>query len=156
MIKVAVLGGGTGLSTLLRGFKKLPFDISAIVSVCDDGSSTGRLREEFKTPAVGDIRKVLISLSKNEDDVRKLLDYRFNTSSDLDGHALGNLILTAANDICGNMSDGIELVNSLLDLEGKVIPLSFDDVTLCGEMEDGSIIDGEHNITEYDSFIYIR
>ncbi|MBR3898092.1 MAG: YvcK family protein [Bacilli bacterium] len=153
MTKVAVIGGGTGLSTLLRGFKKLPFDISAIVSVCDDGSSTGRLREEFKTPAVGDIRKVLISLSKNEDEVRRLLDYRFNTSSDLDGHALGNLILTAANDICGNMSDGIELVNSMLDLKGKVIPLSFDNVTLVGEMEDGSIVSGEHNITEFDGKI---
>lgn len=153
MTKIAVMGGGTGLSTLLRGFKKLPFDISAIVSVCDDGSSTGRLREEFKTPAVGDIRKVLISLSDNEDKVRKLLDYRFNTSSDLDGHALGNLILTAANDICGNMSDGIELVDSLLDLKGKVIPLSFDNVTLCGEMDDDGVVYGEHNITEYEGSI---
>lgn len=153
MTKVTVIGGGTGLSTLLRGFKKLPFDISAIVSVCDDGSSTGRLRKEFNTPAVGDIRKVLISLSKDEDNVRRLFDYRFNTSSDLDGHALGNLILTAANDICDNMSDGLELVDSILDLKGKVIPLSFDNITLCGEMEDGKIVSGEHNITEYNSKI---
>ena len=82
-MKLAVLGGGTGMSCLLRGLKKLPFDISAIVSVCDDGSSTGRLREEFHTPAVGDIRKVLISLSENEEEIKKLFDYRFNTSSDL-------------------------------------------------------------------------
>ena len=148
MTKLAVLGGGTGLSTLLRGLKKLPFDISAIVSVCDDGSSTGRLRKEFNTPAVGDIRKVLISLSKNEDEVRKLLDYRFNTSSELDGHALGNLLLTGANEITGNMSDGIELINSLLDLKGKVIPLTEDNVTLVGEMYSGKIVAGEHNITE--------
>lgn len=148
MTKLAVLGGGTGLSTLLRGLKKLPFDISAIVSVCDDGSSTGRLRKEFNTPAVGDIRKVLISLSENEENVSKLLDYRFNTSSDLDGHALGNLLLTGANEITGNMSDGIELINSLLDLKGKVIPLTEDNVTLVGKMTNGKTVYGEHNITE--------
>ncbi len=147
-MKLAVLGGGTGMSHLLRGLKKLPFDISAIVSVCDDGSSTGRLREEFHTPAVGDIRKVLISLSENEDDVKKLFDYRFNTSSDLDGHALGNLLLTGAAEIMGNVSDGIELVNSLLNLKGKVIPLTEDNVTLMGKMNSGKVVMGEHSITE--------
>ena len=148
-MKVAVLGGGTGMSSLLRGLKKLPFDISAIVSVCDDGASTGRLREEFKTPAVGDIRKVLISLSEDEEDVKKLFDYRFDTSSDLDGHALGNLILTGANNITGNMSDAIDLINSFLKLKGKVLPLTEDNVTLVGKMNDGKVIVGEHNITEY-------
>lgn len=148
MKKLAVLGGGTGMSTLLNGLKKLPFDISAIVSVCDDGASTGRLRKEFNTPAVGDIRKVLISLSENEEEVRALFDYRFNTSSDLDGHALGNLLLTGANDIKGNMSDGIELVNSLLNLKGKVIPLTEDNVTLMGKMISGKVVTGEHNITQ--------
>ena len=92
-IKIAVLGGGTGMSVLLRGLKKLLFDISAVVSVCDDGKSTGRLREEFNMLAVGDIRKVLISLSDNEEAVEKLFDYRFDTYSDLDGHALGNLLI---------------------------------------------------------------
>lgn len=153
MTKVAVLGGGTGLSTLLSGLKKLPFEISAIVSVCDDGSSTGRLREEFNTPAVGDIRKVLVSLSSNEEKIDKLFNYRFNTSSDLDGHALGNLLLTGANEITGNMSSAIELVDSLLDLKGKVMPLTEDNVTLVGLMDDGSTIYGEHNITEYDGKI---
>ena len=153
MMKVAVLGGGTGMSCLLRGLKKLPFDISAIVSVCDDGSSTGRLREEFHTPAVGDIRKVLISLSENEDDIKKLFDYRFNTSSDLDGHALGNLLLTGAAEITGNVSGGIELVNSLLKLKGKVIPLTEDNVTLMGKMNSGKVVMGEHHITEDDGKI---
>lgn len=153
MTKLAVLGGGTGLSTLLSGLKKLPFDISAIVSVCDDGSSTGRLREEFNTPAVGDIRKVLVSLSSDEEKIDKLFNYRFNTSSDLDGHALGNLLLTGANEITGNMSSAIEMLNSLLDLKGKVMPLTEDNVTLVGEMDDGSVIYGEHNITEYDGRI---
>ena len=152
-MKVAVLGGGTGMSQLLRGLKKLPFDISAIVSVCDDGSSTGRLREEFHTPAVGDIRKVLISLSENEEEIKKLFDYRFDTSSDLDGHALGNLLLTGAAEITGNVSDGIELVNSLLKLKGKVIPLTEDDVTLMGKMVSGKVVMGEHLITEYNDRI---
>lgn len=153
MNKIAVLGGGTGLSTLLRGLKKMPFDISAIVSVCDDGSSTGRLREEFHTPAVGDIRKVLISLSNNEEAVSKLFDYRFNTYSDLNGHAVGNLLLTAANEVTGSMSGAIELLSSLLDLNGKVIPLSEEDVTLVGKMADGTIVEGEHYITESDQRI---
>ena len=152
-MKLAVLGGGTGLSQLLRGLKKLPFDISAIVSVCDDGSSTGRLREEFHTPAVGDIRKVLISLSENEEQIKKLFDYRFNTSSDLDGHALGNLLLTGAAEITGSVSEGIELVNSLLKLQGKVIPLTEDDVILMGKMKSGKVVMGEHLITEYDDKI---
>ena len=123
------------------------------VAVFDDGSSTGRLREEFHTPAVGDIRKVLISLSENEEEIKKLFDYRFNTSSDLDGHALGNLLLTGAAEITGNVSDGIELVNSLLKLKGKVIPLTEDDVTLMGKMASGNVVMGEHLITEYDDRI---
>lgn len=147
-IKVAVLGGGTGMSTLLKGLKRLPFDISAVVSVCDDGKSTGRLREEFNTLAVGDIRKVLISLSSDDENVGKVFDYRFDTCSDLNGHPLGNLLLIGANDITGNMSDGIELLNSLLKLKGKVLPLTEDNVVLMGKMEDGSVVEGEHNITE--------
>ena len=101
--KVVVLGGGTGLSTLLMGLKEFPLDISAVVSVSDDGSSTGRLRKEFNIPAVGDIRKVLVSLSETEPLFEKLLNYRFNTSSDLNGHTVGNLLLTAASDITGNI-----------------------------------------------------
>ena len=147
-IKVAVLGGGTGMSILLKGLKKVPFDISAVVTVSDDGKSTGRLREEFNMLAVGDIRKVLISLSEDEESVGKLLEYRFDTNSDLNGHPIGNLLLTGAKDITGNMSDGIELVNSILKLRGKVLPLTEDNVTLVGKMADGSVIEGEHNITE--------
>lgn len=147
-IKIAVLGGGTGMSVLLKGLKKLPFDISAVVSVCDDGKSTGRLREEFNMLAVGDIRKVLISLSDDEENVGKLLDYRFDTSSDLNGHPIGNLLLTGAKDIMGNMSDGIELLNLLLKLKGNVLPLTEDNVILMGQMDDGNIVEGEHNITD--------
>ena len=145
--KVVILGGGTGLSFLLKGLKMYPLDITAIVSVCDDGSSTGRLREEFKTPAVGDIRKVLVALSETEPLVEELLHYRFNTSSDLNGHAVGNLLLTAMANITGNMSDGIQSLSKVLNLKGKVLPLTEDNVVLVGKMEDGSVVEGEHHIT---------
>lgn len=145
--KVVVLGGGTGLSVLLQGLKKFPLDITAIVSVCDNGSSTGKLREEFKTPAVGDIRRVLISLSETEPLVEKLFNYRFSTYSDLNGHAVGNLILTAAKEITGNLSDGIEALSKVFNLKGKVVPLTEDNVTLMAEMKDKTIVEGEKEIS---------
>ena len=146
--KVVILGGGTGLSTLLRGLKSFPLNITAVVSVSDDGKSTGRLRKEFGIPAVGDIRRVLVSLSEVEPLVENVLNYRFNTNSELNGHTVGNLLLTAITNITGNMSDGIEQIGKVLNLKGKVLPLTEDNVTLMGKMEDGSIIEGEHNITE--------
>jgi len=149
--KVVVLGGGTGSSTLLRGLKEFPIDLTAIVSVCDDGKSTGVLREEFNIPAVGDIRRVLIALSETEPLVAELFNYRFNTTSDLDGHTVGNLLLTASSEITGNLSDGIEALSKVLNLKGKVVPLTEDNVVLMGEMADGIIIEGEHNITMHKS-----
>ena len=148
MKKVVVLGGGTGMSNLLRGLKQYPLDITAIVTVCDDGKSTGILREEFNIPAVGDIRRVLVALSETEPLVMDLFNYRFNTSSDLDGHTVGNLLLTAASEIRGNLSDGIEALSKVMNLKGKVVPLTEDNVVLMADMEDGSVIEGEHHITE--------
>lgn len=145
--KVVVLGAGTGMSCLIKGLKQFPIDLTTVVSVCDDGSSTGKLREEFKIPAVGDIRKVLVALSETEPLVEKLLHYRFKTESSLNGHTVGNLLLAAMTNITGNMSDGIESLSKVLNLKGKVLPLTEDNVTLMGEMTDGSIIEGEHNIT---------
>lgn len=145
--KIVVLGGGTGMSILLGGLKNFPLDITAIVSVSDDGSSTGRLREEFNTPAVGDIRRVLISLSETEPLVEKLFNYRFVTCSDLDGHTIGNLILTGLKEITGNLSEGIEALSKVFNLKGKVLPLTEDNAVLMAEMEDGSIVEGEHLIT---------
>lgn len=148
MKKVVVLGGGTGMSTLLKGLKLFPLEISAVVSVCDDGSSTGRLREEFNIPAVGDIRKVIVSLSETEPLFEKLLNYRFQTTSDLDGHAVGNLLLTALININGNMSEGIKTISKVLKLKGRVLPLTEDSPTLVADMKDGSHVVGEHCITE--------
>lgn len=151
--KVVILGGGNGLSTLLRGIKNFPVDITAIVTVSDDGKSTGKLREEFNIPAVGDIRRVLVSLAETEPLVEELFNYRFQTTSELNGHTVGNLLLTAITNIAGNMSDGIESLGKVLNLKGKVLPLTEDNCTLMAEMQDGSIVEGEHNITEYDGVI---
>ena len=141
------------MSCLIRGLKKFPLDITTVVSVCDDGRSTGRLRNEFNIPAVGDIRQILVSLSETEPLVEKLLNYRFNTTSDLNGHTVGNLLLTASSNITGNMSDGIETLGHVLNLKGRVLPLTEDNVTLMAKMQDGSIIEGEHSITEYNGKI---
>ena len=126
MKKVVVLGGGTGLSVLLSGLKLFPIDITAIVSVADDGESTGRLREEFKIPAVGDLRKVLVSLSEVEPIVEQLLQYRFNTNSDLDGHAFGNLLLTALFNITGNLTDSLTTISKIFNIKGRILPFSED------------------------------
>ena len=147
MKKVVVIGGGTGMSNLLSGLKQFPLDITAIVTVCDDGGSTGILREEFNIPAVGDIRRVLVALSETEPLVMDLFNYRFKSNTGLDEHTVGNLLLTAASDITGNLSDGIEALSKVLNLKGKVVPLTEDNVTLMATMADGRIIEGEHNIT---------
>ena len=148
MKKVLVFGGGTGMSYLLRGLKQYPLDITAVVSVCDDGGSTGILRDEFDLPGVGDIRKVLISLSKKEDEFSDLLNYRFKSDGTLNKHTVGNILLAAAANVKGSMSDGIGILSKVLNLNGKVIPFTEDAITLVGEMEDGSIIHGEHFITQ--------
>ena len=151
--KVVVFGGGTGMSSLLKGLKEFPIDITAVVSVCDDGKSTGRLREEFHVPAMGDLRKVLVSLSETEPLVEQLLNYRFESSGDLNGHTVGNLMLIAMSNMTGNMSGGVQALGKILNLKGKILPLSNDEVTLVAKMEDGSVIEGEHNITAYKSKI---
>lgn len=145
--KVVILGGGTGTSTLVRGLKQFPVDISVVVSVCDDGRSTGKLRQEFDIPAVGDLRKVLAALSDTEPLFESLLEYRFNTTSDLNGHTVGNLLLAALCNITGNVSDGIKSLSKVLNIKGSVLPLTEDNVTLIGVMQDDSVVEGEHNIT---------
>lgn len=148
MKKVTIFGGGTGMSTLLKGLKEFPLDITSVVSVCDDGKSTGKLRKEFNIPAMGDIRRVMISLSETEPLMEKLLNYRFSSNSELNEHTVGNLLLTAGTQITGNLSDGIKSISRVLNLKGKVIPFSEDNIVLSAIMEDGSIVNGEHYITE--------
>ena len=147
--KVVVLGGGTGISFLLKGLKDFPVDITAVITVSDNGRSTGKLREEFHTPAVGDIRKVITNLSQTDEPIKEMMSYRFNTSSDLDGHAVGNLILTAMLDITGSLKDSIAYLSKILDVRHTVLPVSEDsDLTLMGMDEDGNVIEGEEQITQ--------
>ena len=147
--KVIVFGGGTGMSYLLRGLKQYPLDITAVVSVCDDGGSTGKLRNEFDILAIGDIRKVIESLSDNENEISNLLNYRFESNGELNNHSLGNLIILAEMKIQGTVQKAIETLSKILKLKGKVLPFTEDKVTLVGQMEDNTIIEGEHNITKY-------
>lgn len=147
--KVTILGGGTGMSYLLRGLKDFPLDITAIITVSDNGRSTGKLREEFKTPAVGDIRKVISNLSSTDDVIKHLMEYRFQTSSDLNGHSVGNLILTALLDITGSLKESISALSKLLEVKHRLLPISEDSsLTLMGETEDGKMIEGEEQITK--------
>lgn len=156
--KVAILGGGTGISSVLRGLKNFPVDITAIITVSDDGKSTGKLRDEFNIPAVGDIRKVITNLSEIDDNIKKLMEYRFHTCSDLDGHSIGNLILTGMLNMTGNFKESIAALSKLLDVRHTVLPLSEDRLVLMGETVDGETIKGEANITKarkkYKSIFY--
>lgn len=145
--KVVVFGGGTGISYLLRGLKDFPVDITAVITVSDNGRSTGRLSDEFNIPAVGDIRQVITNLSNVKPEIKELMSYRFNTYSDFDGHALGNLILVAMHQITGSLKDSISCLSELLDVKHKVYPISEDRLVLMAETVSGKIIEGEHEIT---------
>ena len=146
--KIVILGGGTGTSFVLRGLKYFPVDITAVITVSDNGSSTGRLREEFSIPAVGDIRKVLSSLSTLPDEIRDVMEYRLSTYSELNGHAIGNLLLTSLIKETGSLKTSIEYLSKIMDVKHKVLPLSEDLLTLMGETVDGEIIEGEDQITK--------
>lgn len=148
MQKVVVLGGGTGLSTLLKGLKLFPLEITAVVSVADDGSSTGKLRKEFHIPAVGDLRNVLVSLSEVEPLVEELLQYRFTTNSDLNNHAMGNLLLTALYNMTGSLTSSLEALTKVLNIKGKILPFTEDNPTLVAHTKQGETIIGESNITK--------
>lgn len=148
MKNVVVIGGGTGLSTLLKGLKLFPMNITAIVTVADDGSSTGRLREEFNTPAVGDLRNVLVALSEVEPLVEELLQYRFDTYSDLNKHAMGNLLLTAMYNITGSLTESMESLSKILNIKGRVLPFTEDKAILMAHTTSGEVIEGESKITK--------
>jgi len=147
--KVVVMGGGTGISYLLRGLKDFPIDITAVITVSDNGRSTGKLREEFHTPAVGDIRQVITNLSQIDEPIKEMMSYRFKTFSDLNGHAVGNLILTAMYEITGSLKDSVASLSKILDVRHTVLPISEDcNLTLMALDKEGNIIEGEEQITK--------
>lgn len=147
--KIVVFGGGTGLSTLLRGLKQHHVDLTAVVTVADDGGSSGRLLDEYDIPPPGDIRQVMAALSDVEPLIEKMFQYRFSTSADLKGHSLGNLMLAALTDITGDFTRAVEKLSHILNIKGKVLPAANRRVNLLAELDDGSIITGESKIPVY-------
>lgn len=146
--KIVAIGGGTGLSMLLKGIKKITNNVTAIVTVGDDGGSSGRLREEMGVLPPGDIRNCIAALADDEDLVTKLFQYRFKTGEGLEGHSFGNLFLTALVSITGDMVRAVKESSNVLSIRGRVLPSTLDDMKLVAEMEDGRIIRGESNIPE--------
>ena len=146
--KVVAIGGGTGLSMLLRGIKRYTSNITAIVTVGDDGGSSGRLREEMGILPPGDIRNCIAALGDDEDLITELFQYRFKMGEGLEGHSFGNLFLTALCAITGNMVKAIKESASVLNIRGVVLPATLDDMKLGAEFEDGRVIHGESNIPE--------
>lgn len=146
--KIVAVGGGTGLSMLLKGIKKITNNITAIVTVGDDGGSSGRLREEMGVLPPGDIRNCITALADDEDLVTKLFQYRFKKGEGLEGHSFGNLFLSALCSITGDMVRAVKESSKVLSIRGRVLPSTLDDMKLVAEMEDGRIIHGESNIPE--------
>ncbi|MBU7584121.1 MAG: YvcK family protein [Nostoc sp. TH1S01] len=144
--KIVVIGGGTGLSTLLRGLKTYSANISAIVTVADDGGSSGRLRQEFGVLPPGDIRNCLAALADEEKLLTELFQYRFRAGDGLSGHSFGNLFLTAMSDITGDLERAVAASSKVLAVRGQVLPATLSDVRLWAELADGRRIEGESNI----------
>ncbi|MFV0380009.1 MAG: uridine diphosphate-N-acetylglucosamine-binding protein YvcK [Anaerorhabdus sp.] len=158
--KVVVMGGGHGQSALLRGIKQIDnIDITTIVTVADDGGSTGRLRQYFAVPAMGDIRGVMLSLAEDEGLLASLMNYRFVAENDEDiekdvmGHNLGNLILLALMKSSGDFVQSIKTISKVLNVKGEIIPSSSQLITLYARMEDDTIVKGEANIPNIDNRI---
>ncbi len=146
--KVVAIGGGTGLSMLLKGIKKYTNNITAVVTVGDDGGSSGRLREEMGILPPGDIRNCIAALADDENLITELFQYRFKNGEGLEGHSFGNLFLTALCAITGNMVKAVKESSNVLNIRGVVLPATLDDMKLAAEFEDGTIVKGESNIPE--------
>lgn len=158
-IRIVALGGGTGLSTVLRGLKeyvstrkKEPIprpisDLAAVVTVTDDGGSSGRLRREYRVLPPGDIRNCMVALSKDEHLLGKLFQYRFPLGGGLAGHSFGNLFLTALTNVTGDFPEAVRVSSRVLAIRGRIYPSTAQNVTLEAELEDGQIVCGETNIS---------
>lgn len=156
MKNVVVIGGGHGLSTILKGIKEIDdINISAIVTVADDGGSTGRIRELYNIPAMGDIRNCLVALSGADSTIKELMDFRFEgqNKEDIVGHALGNLMLTALTQMTGSFAGSIDTLASILKIKGNVYPSSLEPLTLYALMDDETIVKGQASIPSYNHHI---
>lgn len=144
-LKIVLIGGGTGLSVLARGLKDYPIDITAIVTVADDGGSTGKIRSEMDIPAPGDIRNVIAALSDTEPTLKELFQYRFKENQ-VEGHSVGNLLIAALTNIMDDFGHAVKELSKILNIKGRVIPSTNSSIRLNAEMEDGEIVYGESNI----------
>ncbi len=140
------IGGGTGLSFLLRGLKYFPVNLSAIVTMADDGASSGRLRRDYGVLPPGDVRQCLVALSSDEELVTKLFDYRFKNGRGLSGHSFGNLFLTALCDISGSFELAIHEASRILATKGSVIPSTLENINIAAQLENGHVVLGESQI----------
>lgn len=148
MKKIVIFGGGSGLSQLLKGIKLFPVEITAVVSVADNGGSTGLLRRELKIPAVGDITKVMLSMADTNQDVMNLMNYRFTKSKTLGIHSVKNLLLIALMDLKGSFANAMPVMEKILDVKGNVLPLTEDNVNLVGITSNGKKVVGEYQLTK--------
>ncbi len=146
--KIVAIGGGTGLSNLLRGLKQYSNNLTAIVTVADDGGSSGRLREELGVLPPGDIRNCITALAKEESLLTELFQYRFPAGDGLKGHSFGNLFLTAMSEITGDLEKAIAASSKVLAVQGQVLPATLNDVRLWAELDRGQRIEGESKIAE--------
>jgi len=144
--RVVVVGGGTGLSVLLRGLKKYTSNITAIVTVADDGGSSGQLRGEFGILPPGDIRNCLVALADKESLMEELFQHRFRNGYGLVGHSLGNLLLAALTQIAGDFQAAVREMSKVLAIRGQVLPATLSNCALCAEFDDGMVIEGESKI----------
>ncbi len=147
-MKVVVIGGGTGLYTLLSGLKNFNFDISAIVATSDSGGSSGILRDEYGILPPGDIRRCLAALSESEQLLRKLFEHRFSKGG-LKGHSFGNLLITALTEITGSFEEAVQEAAKILAVKGKVLPCTLDNVSLCAELENGKILKNQVEVETF-------
>lgn len=144
---VTVVGGGTGLSVMLRGLKKKTGNITAVVTVADDGGSSGRIREDLDMIAPGDLRNCLVALAEKEGLMENLFDHRFGGNGGLTGHSFGNLFIAALTEVLeGDVEKALEASSKILKVRGQVIPASTEKIRLVAEMEDGTVVEGESNI----------
>ena len=156
MKNVVLIGGGTGLSAMVKGFKNIKdINLTAIITVADDGGSTGRIRDVYNIPAMGDIRHVLCAMANEEDDsiFTELMNYRFVGDQDVGGHQLGNLIFLALTNITGSFMGAIAAIRKLLHVEGTIYPATLDNAVLYALMGDGTLVRGEKNIPNRDNHI---
>ena len=148
--RIVIIGGGTGVSTILEGLRDKFVKVSAVVTVADSGGSSGRLRKEMGILPPGDLRNCLVALAGENSKIGRILSFRFREkNSCLDGHSLGNLMIAALTRMYGDFGDAVVELGKMLNIKGEAMPFTTDEITLCAEFEDGSIVKGEAEITEH-------